>query len=74
MRCITKKCDLENKIEIYIITDGEQASIAACLKSFSKCSLLRCTRDFEANNCKDFLIGIGIKGNMKHCTKIEVFH
>ena len=31
---------------------------------FSKCSLLRCTRHFKAN-CKDFLIIMGIKGNMK---------
>ena len=64
MRSIAKRCDLENKIEIYITTDGEPALIAACLKSFSKCSLLRCTRYFEAN-CKDFLIRTGIKGNMK---------
>ena len=34
MRCIAKKCNLENKGEIYIITYGEPASIAACLKSF----------------------------------------
>ena len=63
-QCIVKKCNLENKSEIHIITDGEPALIAACLKSFSKCSLLRCTRHFEAN-CKDILIGMGIKGNMK---------
>ena len=33
MRCIDKKCNLENKTEIYIITDGEPALIATCLKS-----------------------------------------
>ena len=66
MRCIAKKCDLENESEICIITDGEPALIVACFKSFtfSKCSLVTCTRHFEAN-CKDFLISMGIKGNMK---------
>ena len=44
--------------------DGKLALIVACLKSYSKYSLLRCTRDFTAN-CKDYLIGMGIKGNMK---------
>ena len=39
----------------------------ACLKGFSKWSLLRCARHFEANS-KDFLIGMAIKGNMKYAT------
>ena len=55
MRCITKKCDLKNRSEIYIITDGEPALIVTYLKSFSKCSLLTCTRHFEAN-CREILI------------------
>ena len=64
MSFITKKSKLEKKIEIYIITDVEPALIAAYLKSFSKGSLLRCTRHFEVN-CKDFLIGISNKGKIK---------
>ena len=72
MRCIAKTCNLENKSEIHIITNAEPALIAACLKSFSKCSQLRCTRHFEAN-CKDFLIGMGIKGNMKDAMLDVVF-
>ena len=32
MRCIAKKCDLENKSKIYIITNGEPTLIPACLK------------------------------------------
>ena len=67
MRCIAKKCDLENESEICIITDGAPALLVACFKRFSKCSFLRCTRHFEAN-CKDFLISMGIKGNMKDAT------
>ena len=43
MRCTAKKCDLENKSETYIITDDVPGLIAARLKSFSKCSLLKCT-------------------------------
>ena len=35
MRFIAKKCDLENKSEIYIISDGEPALIEACLKSLA---------------------------------------
>ena len=38
MRCIAKTCNLENKSEIHITTNAEPALIAACLKSFSKCS------------------------------------
>ena len=72
MRCIAKKCNLENKTEIYIITDGEPGLIAACLKSLSKCSLLRWTRHFKAN-CKDFLIDMGMKGNMKNAMLDVVF-
>ena len=73
MRCIAKKCNLENKGEIYIITYGEPASIAAWLKSFiSKDSLLRCTRHFETN-CKDLLISLGISGNMKDAMLDAVF-
>ena len=72
MRCIAKKCNLENKTEIYIITDGEPGLIAACLKSLSKCSLLRWTRHFRANG-KDFLIDMGMKGNMKNAMLDVVF-
>ena len=54
------------------ITDGKPASIAAYLKSFSKCSLIRCTRHFEAN-CKYILIGMSIKGNMKDAMLDVVF-
>ena len=64
MRCIAKECDWENKSEIHNITDGEPALIAACLKSFSKCSLLICTRHFEAN-CKNLLMDMSIKRNIK---------
>ena len=46
--------------------------IAVCLKGFSKCSLLRCARHFEAN-FKYFLIGMAIKGNMKYATLDVVF-
>ena len=72
IRCIVKKCNLENKSEIHTITDGEPALIVACLKSFSKCSLLRCTRHFEVN-FKGILIGMGIKGNMKNAILDVVF-
>ena len=64
MRSIAKKCDLENKNETYIVKDGELALIAACLKSLRKFSLPRCTRYSEAIS-KDFVTGMGIKGNMK---------
>ena len=64
MKCIAKECNLENKSEIHNITDGEAALIAACLKSFSKCSWLIYTRHFEAN-CKNFLMGMSIKRNIK---------
>ena len=60
------------KSDIYIITDGEPDLTAACLKCFSKCSLLRCTRHFEAN-CKDFLIDMGIKGKMKDAMLDVIF-
>ena len=49
--------------------DGKKALIAACLKSWSRCSLLRCAKHFEAN-CEDFSIDMGIKGNIKD----SVFH
>ena len=68
MRCIAKKCNLENKTEIYIITDGKPALIATCLKSLVN---VYCIRHFEAN-CKDFLIGMGIKRNMKDAI-LDVF-
>ena len=67
MRFIAKKCNLENKI-----TDGEPAMIAVCLKSFSKCSLRRCTRYLEAN-CKNILMGMNIKGNIKDAMLDVVF-
>ena len=63
---------LEKKSEIYTVTDGEKALIAACLKSLSRCSLLRCTKHFEAN-CKDFSIDMGIKENMKDSVFDVVF-
>ena len=61
-----------SKTKVKTMTDGESALIAACLKRFSKCPLLRSTRHFEAN-CKDFLIGMGIKGNMKDDMLDDVF-
>ena len=67
-----KKCKLESKRKIYIITNGEPALIVACLKMFSKCLLLRCTRYFEAN-CKDFVIGMGIKYKMRDAMLDVVF-
>ena len=48
---------------MFVITDGEPALIAAILKIFNKCTLLRCTRHFE-NNCKDHLKDIGIHESM----------
>ena len=67
-KCLWKKTHTEKKK----ITDGKPASIAAYLKSFSKCSLIRCTRHFEAN-CKYILIGMSIKGNMKDAMLDVVF-
>ena len=67
------KCNLINKSEIHIITDGEPALIAACLKRFSKCSLLRCTRHLKAN-CKNILVGIDIKRNRKDAILDIVFN
>ena len=67
MRFIAKKCTLENKI-----TDGEPAMIAVCLKSFSKCSLRRCTRYLEANY-KHFLMGMNMKENIKDAMLDVVF-
>ena len=49
---------------MFVITDGQSASITAILNIFKKCTLLRCTRHFE-NNCKDYLKQIGIHGSMK---------
>ena len=72
MRCIVWKCNLENESEIHIITNSEPALTVACLKSFNKCSLLRCTRHFEGN-CKDILIDMEIKGNMKDAMLDVVF-
>ena len=70
--CIAKKCNLENKSEIYILTDDEPALIAACLKGFKKCLLLRRTKHFKGN-CKDFLIGKGIKWIIKGAMLDVVF-
>ena len=67
-----QKMRLEKKSEIYTVTDGEKALIAACLKSLSRCSLVRCTKHFEAN-CKDFSIDMGIKENMKDSVFDVVF-
>ena len=72
MRCIVWKCNLENESEVHIITNSEPALTVACLKSFNKCSLLRCTRHFEGN-CKDILIDMEIKGNMKDAMLDVVF-
>ena len=66
-RFIAKKCNLESKI-----TDGEPFLIAVCLKSFSKCSLRRCKRYLKAN-CKNFLMGISTKGNIKDAMLDVVF-
>ena len=49
---------------MFVITDGQSASITAILNIFKKCTLLRCTRHFE-NNCKDYLNQTGIHGSMK---------
>ena len=35
MRCVGKKCDLEEKDDLYIITDGEPPLINACKEIFS---------------------------------------
>ena len=61
MRCIAKKCNLENKSEILLQRMVNQRWLwPACLIFFSKCSLLRCIRHFEAH-CKDFSIDMDIK-------------
>ena len=64
MRSIAMKCKLENTSDMFVITDGEPALIAAILNIFKKCTLLRCTKHFQ-NNCKDYLKHIGIHGSMK---------
>ena len=45
--CIAKKCNLENKSEIYILTDDEPALIAACLKGFKKMLIAKAHKAFQ---------------------------
>ena len=72
-QALTKlKCELEDTSDMFIITDGEPALIAAILNFFKKCKLLRCTRHFE-NNCKDYLKQIGIRGSMEDVMLDVVF-
>ena len=59
MRAIARHCDLKNKENMYVITDGEQALISTCKSSFNKCSMLRCTKHFKSN-CEDCLKKIEI--------------
>ena len=66
------KCKLENTSDMFVITDGEPALIAAILNIFKKCTLLRCTRHFE-NNCKHYLKHTGIHGSMKDVILYIVF-
>ena len=72
MRSIAMKCKLENTSDMFVITDGEPALIAAILNIFKKCKLLRCTRHFQ-NNCKDYLKHIGIHRSMKDIKLDVVF-
>ena len=72
MRSIAMKCKLENISDMFVITDGEPALIAAILNIFKKCTLLRCTRHFQ-NNCKYYLKHIGIHGTMKDIMLDVVF-
>ena len=64
--------ELENTSDMFIITDGEPALIAAILNFFKKCTLLRCTRHFE-NNCKDYLKQVWICGSMEDVMLDVVF-
>ena len=66
------KCKLENTSDMFVITDGEPALIAAILNIFKKYTLLRCTRHFE-NHYKDHLQHIGIHGSMKDVMLDVVF-
>ena len=72
MRSIAMKCKLENTSDMFVITDGEPALIAAILNIFKKCTLFRCTRHFQ-NNCKDYLKHTGIHGSMKDVMLDVVF-
>ena len=72
MRSIAKKYKLENTSDMFVITDGEPALIAAILNIFKKCTLLRCKKHFE-NICKDYLKQIGIHGSMKDVMLDVVF-
>lgn len=49
MSCIAKKCAVE-KEDVCLITDGQQALIDASSTSFENSTMLRCTRQFEANS------------------------
>lgn len=59
--CIAKKLGIERE-DLCVITDGEQALIDACNTCFKNCTMLRCTRNFEAN-CREVLKKIGVSSN-----------
>ena len=64
MRCIAKKCKLEESGELLIVTDGEAALSNACEAVFNQCTMLRCTRHFEVI-CREFLKKLGISSPLK---------
>ena len=64
MKCIVKKCKLEESGELFIITDGEAALINPCEAVFDQCTKLRCTGHFEVN-CREFVKKLGISSSLK---------
>ena len=69
MRCIAKKCKLEESGELFIVTDGEAAFINACEAVFNQCTMLRCARHFEVN-FRQFLKKLGISSSLKEVSTI----
>ena len=64
MKCIVKKCKLEESGELFIITDGKAALINPCEAVFDQCTKLRCTGHFEVN-CREFVKKLGISSSLK---------
>ena len=64
MRCIARKCKLDEDGELFIVTNGETALINAWKAEFNECTMLRCTRHFE-ENCTEFLKKLGISSSLK---------
>ena len=61
MKSIAKNCKLEEREELFIVTDGEVV--------FNQCTMLHCTRHFEGN-CSEFLKKLRISSSLKEVSMI----